>query len=199
MTPPRYSQPCQSIRPRGARLIETYSPKLGRRVSVYSRAAFQLWLGLEADSEVVTFCERPAVLTTDGREHVLDMWVRRKTGEHFVKYTEDLQLPPLWNDLPVHRKVDADLAATRIWTSNWERMLPVINLTRDCVTRQHMADVRRHVRDGMPLMRIERELGAEDPMWLRGAVYRLLAAGILVAPTLRTEPLSLLTCFEPAT
>jgi len=41
MSAPRYTQPHKSSRPRGARLIETYSPKLGRQVSFYSRAAFE--------------------------------------------------------------------------------------------------------------------------------------------------------------
>ncbi len=198
MSAPRYTQPTKTTRPRGSRLIETYSPKLGRRVSFYSRAAFELWLGLEADPAIRTFCERPEILTVDGRERVIDMWVQSASGDHFVAYTGDTRLPAEWNGLPVRRIVDADLAATRMWASNWERMLPVITLTRDCVSRQHLADVRRHIRESMSLMRVERELGSEDPMWLRGAVFRLLATGILLAPMLRTERLSLMTAFEPA-
>jgi hypothetical protein len=52
-------------------------------------------------------------------------------------------------------------------------MLPVINLTRDRVTKQHLADVRRYIRELMPLARIEREFVANDVMWVRGAVFRL--------------------------
>ncbi len=63
MSAPRYTQPTKITRPRGSRLIETYSPELGRRVSFYSRVAFELWLGLEADSVVMTFCERLGTLT----------------------------------------------------------------------------------------------------------------------------------------
>jgi hypothetical protein len=198
MNAPRYSQPGKMSRPRGARLIETYSPKLGRRVSLYSRAAFELWLGLEADPDVIVFCERPATFDVNGREHVLDMWVQCESGEHFIKHTDDTTIPLEWNGLPVKRIADADLAATRMWSGNWERMMPVITLTRDYLTKQHLQDVRRHIGESMPLMRIERELGANDAMWLRGACYRLLADGVLMAPTLRTERLSLLTCFAPA-
>jgi hypothetical protein len=76
-------------------------------------------------------------------------------------------------------------------------MLPVINLTRDCVTKQHLADVRRYVKEAMPLARIEREFVTNDAMWVRGAVFLLLAAGRVTAPSLRTDRLSLQTCFEP--
>ena len=92
----------------------------------------------------------------------------------------------------------AELAATRQWTSNWERMLPVITLTRDCVSKAHLEDVRRHVNAPMSLARIEREFVTNDAMWVRGAVFRLLAAGRLMAPSLRIERLSLQTLFEPA-
>jgi hypothetical protein len=46
-------------RPRGARLIEGFSPKLGRRLQFFDHATFGVWIGLEATPDVITFCERP--------------------------------------------------------------------------------------------------------------------------------------------
>jgi hypothetical protein len=42
------------------RRIEVYSPKIQRRLTLFSRDAHDAWLLLEADPEVRTFCERPA-------------------------------------------------------------------------------------------------------------------------------------------
>ena len=121
----RFTIPIKKARPRGARLIEGYSPKLGRRVSVHSRAAFELWLGLEADPSVLSFCERPALMTVEGRERPLDLWMHQSDREIFLVLADDnAQLPADWLGIPVRRIDVAELAATRQWTSNWERMLP---------------------------------------------------------------------------
>jgi hypothetical protein len=195
----RFSMPIKKARPRGARLIEGLSSKLGRRVSCHSRAAFELWLGAEADPDIQTFCERPVVIEVGGRERTIDLWVRHADHEALLLVADEDSAPPAeWNGIEVRRVGGADLAASRTWIANWEHMLPVINLTRDCVTKQHLADVRRYVRELMPLARIEREFVTNDAMWVRGAVFRLLAAGRLIAPSLRTDRLSLQTCFEPA-
>jgi hypothetical protein len=176
-----------------------YSPKLGRRVSFHSRSAFEHWLGLESDPTALSFCERPAMMNVEGHERVLEMWVRHAGHEEFQLIADDgAKWPGEWMGIRVRRIGVADLAASRMWVSNWERMLPVINLTRDCVSKQHLSDVERYIREPMPLARIEREFVTGDPMWIRGAVFRLLATGRLVAPALRTERLSLQTLFELA-
>jgi len=194
----RFSTPIKNKRPRGARLIEAFSPKVGRRVRFHSRQAFEVWLGAEADPAVLSFCERPAVMTVDECERTLDMWVRYADREAFLLLADDdAKLSGDWLSTPVRRITAADLAATRVWTSNWERMLPTINLTRDSVSKHHLAEVRRYVKEPMPLARIEREFVTSDPMWVRGALFRLLATGSLIAPSLRTERLSLQTLWEP--
>lgn len=191
--------PIKKARPRGARLIEGYSPKLGRRVSCHSRAAFELWLGLEADPSVRSFCERPAIMTVEGHERVLDLWACQSDQEAFLVLADDnAKLPADWLGIPVRRIDVAELAAARQWISNWERMLPIITLTRDFVSKSHLEDVLRHVNAPMSLARIEREFVTNDVMWVRGTVFRLLAAGRLIAPSLRIDRLSLQTLFEPA-
>jgi hypothetical protein len=61
------------------RRIEVYSPKIQRRLTLFSRDAHDAWLLLEADPDVRTFCERPAyVAGKAGR--LIDFWVDR--GRH---------------------------------------------------------------------------------------------------------------------
>ena len=40
------------------RRMEVFSPKLGRRVTHFSRTAYEAWLLLESDPTIKTFCER---------------------------------------------------------------------------------------------------------------------------------------------
>ena len=53
---PRFSEPIDMARPRGARLLEAFSPKLGRLIRHFDRAAFDYWVVLEADPGVEIFC-----------------------------------------------------------------------------------------------------------------------------------------------
>lgn len=84
---------------------------------------------------------------------------------------EDIVLPVDWMGIPVGRKSAAELAARRRWISNWERMLPIINLTCDSVNRQHLSDIKRYVKGPVSLTRIEREFVTSDPTSIRGAPF----------------------------
>jgi hypothetical protein len=57
-----YEKPIESSRRPWQRRIEVYSPKLKRRVTLFSWAAHDAWLLLESDPAVKGFCERPAYL-----------------------------------------------------------------------------------------------------------------------------------------
>lgn len=54
-------QPVEIPRPKGARQIEAFSPKLGRRLRFYNWSTFRLWLLLEADPSVRMFVNDPAI------------------------------------------------------------------------------------------------------------------------------------------
>jgi hypothetical protein len=40
----RFSEPIDMARPQGARLLEAFSPKLGRRIRHFDRAVFEFWV-----------------------------------------------------------------------------------------------------------------------------------------------------------
>ena len=61
----RHSEPVSRRRTRGARRLIAYSPKLSRRVQLHSRVAFDFWLVLEADPNVIYFCVHPNRLLTE--------------------------------------------------------------------------------------------------------------------------------------
>ena len=79
--PPRFFAPIDLTRPRGARILEAFSPKLGRTVRYFDRAAFEYWVGLEADPDVEVFCERPVRFPAAEGNGTADFWVRSHKGE----------------------------------------------------------------------------------------------------------------------
>jgi len=120
-----------ATRPRGARLLEAYSPKLKRRVRFFDHLAFSQWIRLEADPPVLNFCERPA--SVDGR---IDFWIERAETQKLLPLESRYDLPVQDVDgLAIDVVPLAELAAARMWISNWARMLPVISTTRSPVPK----------------------------------------------------------------
>jgi hypothetical protein len=196
----RYCSPILSKRSRGERLIEAYSPKLGRRLQCFDHHAFEQWLRLESDPLVETFCERPATIEFEGQKRVADFWVRQSDAEMFLILGEEhLPTSVLIGDTSVLvRSIPpAELAAARMWVSNWEQMIVSIVSCQRLITEPLIRSVLKCVTAPVQLSRIERELVVGDPTLVRAAVYQLLHQGRLKAPQLMLEPLSFLTTFEP--
>lgn len=191
-----FQHPIKMPRPRGTRLIEMFSVKLSRRFTAHSRSQFELLLAAEVNPRVTAYCERPIVLGSKPSATLADLWQRQDEVESFVILSDDASLES-WMDIPVRRVGMAELAAMRQWLTNWQRMLPIVITTRDSIMRSLLRDVRRVVAEPMPLAYIERELVTGDPTLVRGGVFKLLLDGYLVAPSLHTEPLSLMTVFHP--
>jgi hypothetical protein len=63
-----YTQPLDVKRRPWQRRIEVFSPKLRRRLTLFSRETLDAWVLLEADRREQSFCERPAYVEgTAGR------------------------------------------------------------------------------------------------------------------------------------
>ena len=200
---PRFSTPLESPRPRGARLLEGYSPKIGRRVRLFDRARFDQWLRLEADPMVLRLCERPMRIGPSPSSRFVDFWVERSDGERLlivgdINVAVDVEPVPLAApDVPVQRIAPAELAAAAVWIANWQQMLPIIVCTRSWLPCPLSLSIQEYVRDPMALSRIERAFSIGDPSVVRSAIFELLRIGRLAAPSLHTQPLSQHTLFGP--
>ena len=197
----RFHTAVSSSRPRGTRMIEAYSPKLGRRLQCFGEEAFRQWICLEADPAIKGFCERPVVLELmDGTKRVADFWVVQEDSEMLLLVTGECKTSTLTmngTDLPIRTVSQAERVAARIWIDNWTRILPCITCCSQLIPKSLTNSVLRCVAEPMPLARIEKELATGDPTLIRAAVFSLLHGGQLQAPQLQTEPLSYLTCFQP--
>jgi hypothetical protein len=196
----RYAHGVSVPRPRGARELIGYSPKLKRRVTLTSRAAFEAWLLLESDPHVVTFCERPILIKTVDGSKLADFWARYQSHEAFLVLSDDPQAEHVVIEdttIALRSIARAELAAARVWVNNWERMLPVINASVGIERPGLEKDILQFLSTPQRLLDIEREYAVGDPSTVRACVFELLRMGQITAPSLRTEALSLLTSFGP--
>lgn len=192
--------PLVIIRPRGARLIEARSPKLGRLVQHFDYASFQQWIRLEADPSVSTFCERPARISAEPSSLLINYWVSRRSAQEFVVLVTGempTDLPKEHDGKPLSVVTPPELATASIWIDNWQRMLPVINCSANLVPPALKKSVLALANASITLLSMERELAKSQPMLVRAAAFDLLRTGGLVAPSLHTQKLSLHTVLEP--
>ena len=193
--------PLAISRPRGARMIEARSPKLGRLVQHYDQASFQQWVRLEADPSVSTFCERPARISPDSNAPLISYWVSHKQAQEFVMLVtgdRPADLPHEHDGELLRVVTPPELAAASIWIDNWQRMLPVINCCNGLVTPALRKSVLALANFPITLLAMEGALAKTQPMLLRAAVFDLLRTGGLVASALHTQRLNLHTILEPA-
>jgi hypothetical protein len=199
----RSFEPLTLPRPRGAHRYDVFSPKLGRRLTLYSRSAFEAWMMLEADPVAMTFCERPGFVAVDGQRCVVDFWASFTDHECLVVLSETTPAANLPRSRPEFdpeafavRHIDAaERATARVWTGNWQRMLPVLVAARGFVKPSMLGAIERFVASPQSLMTIEREFSTGDPSLVRAAVFELLHRGRIQALELHTESLTLLTRF----
>ena len=194
-------EPISIVRPRGSHRIETFSPKMNRRLTLYRRSEFDLWVRIETDPTVRSFCERPGYVQYDGDRQLADFLVsygdRQEllllTGREVpldLRYDSNLDSP-----ITIRSVNPADLAASRAWIDNWKRMLPCIVITRGLLSESLLNAIEHFLTSPQPLAAIERKFSGGDPILVRAAIFALLYAGRASAPTLRTTPLSSLTPF----
>lgn len=210
INPKRFSAPIEVPRPCNAHRLETFSPKLDRRLRLYDRAAFEWWLRLESNPDVLAFCERPGRLHLGDTGTVLiDFWVCYADREevHLIaldaKSLANVPLPAtmafgVGEQATVRIIRREDVMAQRTWILNWERMLPFITASRGMISPALRQQILAAVGGNKQLSSLERELAPVDAMLVKGAVFSLLHEGQLSAASLHEQPLSLRTRFSPA-
>ena len=211
-----YSRPLPFVRRATQRRIEVFSPKLGRRLSLSSYGAWQLWIALEANPLVSSFCERPAYADAASKR-LIDFWVQLRPGagefwllDH-ANGTEqadaDVGAPgqvdcsaPVnhLHGLPLRRIHHTDMLAWSTPVSNWAQIVPHL------VTWQRFPDVvlaqsivvylgRTHTLDD-----VLAHFADHDLSMVEAALFSVVANGRVLSPDLATLPLAGDTRFSRA-
>lgn len=195
-------RPVTTPRPRGAPRLDAFSLKLNRRLTLFQCGAPELWLLIETDPAVQTFCERPGYVQIGEARRLVDFWVDYDGRQEFVLLSDSFPDIPYASPqgrepdaVPIRSVTSTDLAAAHVWIDNWRHILPCLVATRGLVPSSLQHAVETFVTIPHTLLEIEREFTVGDPVLVRAAVFGLLHAGHISAVDLRTEPLSLLTRF----
>ena len=186
------------------RRLEVFSPKLSRRLSLGSYNAWRLWLALEANPEVISFCERPTRLRGH-RGPLIDFWAQLRSdpaGEYWVlDHSHDepespAEFPRRFHDSRV-RVIDAQtLASWEVPLANWARIVPFLvsyRLYRQPLLEQSIAVV---LGRSTPLSEILERFSEHDRSLVEASVYWLLATGRVRSPDIAVEPLGVATRFR---
>ena len=211
-----YSRPLPFVHRAFSRRIEVFSPKLGRRLSLSSYGAWQLWLALEANPMVSDFCERPAYVDASDRR-VTDFWVRLRHGggEFWLldhanddEHTDEAAGTSVQEDgaalveqlhgLALRRIARTDLLGWSTPVSNWARIIPYLVTWQrfpDAVLAQSIVVYlgRSHTLDDILVHFADHDL----PL-VEAALYSVVADGRVLSPDLATSPLGGDTRFSRA-
>lgn len=182
--------------------FHVWSPKLSRRLSLYSHAAVDFWAMMESHASVLTFCEYPGLVRFEQKPRIADFVLRRDDVTEFVVVETkpltaiDAELLEILDPLPV-TTVSADaLIPYRQWIDNWLRMLPYVTSNGRFLSNEFLDRIERGLASPKPLYAIEYEALPTDPVLTRTAVFDLTRRGRLVSPDLRADELDRHTRFR---
>lgn len=196
---PEYAQAVEIKRRPWQRRIEVFSPKLRRRLTLYSREAQDAWILLEADPHVQTFCERPAYMEGNAGR-VLDFWVDQGRHHKFWVVSpndaERSSIAKTVNGIAVRILQRADLVALTIRIQNWSKIVPYRVCSARFVDRRLQNEILTRLEKPHRLERLEAAFHPLDVNAVRSALFDLLAAGKVIAPEIDSTPLGLNTVFR---
>jgi len=122
----------------------SWSPKLDREIRLIGPSAFDAWLTIEFDPDIVDFCERPPLnlrlSQNDDKIRRLDFWIHRRSGIqtgvilHDPTLSRDASLPIELLQRAIERSElncvvwhVADLRQRRIYLRNLKHLLPFLS------------------------------------------------------------------------
>ena len=203
-----YTRTVPFPRTAGRRRIEVFSPKIGRRLSLGSYDASRTWLVIEANPDIVTFCERPTYV--EGRRGlVIDFWVqlrgapagefRTVEGPPRASSEDDSpspEQPSHLHKLAVRYISRADLIAWAVPLANWAHITPYLvshRRYRDALLEQQ---IMAFLLQDESLDSVLAHFSKCDETTLQAALFQLLAEGRVISPDLACEPMDGSTRFH---
>jgi hypothetical protein len=197
-----YERDVEAKRRPGHRRIEVFSPKIKRRVTLFSWDAHDAWLLLEADPSVQAFCERPAYVEGEAGR-LLDFWVDQGGHSKFwalsSEDSESESLPKTAHGVTLRVLRRPDMIAFAMRIQNWAQIVPYrISFVRQS-DRRLQKDLFARLEKPHRLERIEAAFHPVDISVVRAALFNLLAEGKVVAPEMDLAPLGLDTVFRRST
>lgn len=210
-----YTRPLPFVRRASDRRLEVFSPKLGRRLSLTSYAAWQLWLALEANPAASMFCERPAFIEGAPRR-TIDFWVRfnRQGGDEFwllddAEESADDTASTKAAEQSASDVFPKEVRGTalrliprrnlRAWSTpvaNWAQLVPYLVTWRRFADPLLAQSIVVYLGQPRTLDDVLERFTEHDSAMAEAALYSLVASGRVLSPDLSTSPLSGSTRFR---
>lgn len=213
MISPRFVRAINHTRPYGTLRYDLFGPKIGRWLTLCGRFALDLWVRLETDLEVLTYCERPLQIPDVKPPRLVDFWVRSRDGERLCAVLRAAESSSVEQGKFLFPAFDS-------WSRACSLQLQMIHpheLDDPQVLRQYrimmlhylvgkhtlavgslMRSVVAACGHGATLAELEGRFAPADPMLVRSAVFKLVLGGEVRCPTLAVEPLGARTRLELA-
>ncbi len=196
-------------RPHGSHQFYVWSPKLNRRLTLFGEAALNAWIAIEADPQILAFCERPLVIRTQKPARVVDFWVQRTTSEELwllkrptKRAKERDSVSPsfrTWAErqgITVRQPQAEEFSLDEQRGRNWATVLHYLAANRALMKPEFLDRIRETCSETVTLELLERHFLTEDPMLVRTGVFLLFQQGLLqssqftdapIGPTMRFE------------
>ena len=211
MIEPRFVRAVNNARPYGTHRYDLFGPKIGRRLTLFGRLTLNLWIRLESDPHVLTYCERPLCIPDAKPSRVVDFWVRTRNAERLcvvLRTVESTSATPGRSLFPAFQSWSRasslhlqmihpqELDDPQVLRENRITMLRYLAGSHALAFDGLMSDVLTACSNGTTLRELERQFPAVDPMLVRSAAFRLVLDGRVGCPALALEPLGPLTRLE---
>jgi len=174
-------------------LHHVWSPKLQRTLVLTSVNQVRLWVMLEANPGVTTYCERPALVSNQRDSHAV-FWLLLNghpqclalelASESTPHEDSSVDTP---SSLLIQTIRPADLDEHRVWIQNWMTLLPYLNTGMRLIDAALAKDVVEFFEREASFLELEQHFSRYDPILIRTAAIAGLHAGDLLSPDLVTQ------------
>lgn len=192
----------------GNNLWQAFSQKLGRRVKSYSDLEYNHYILVEANPDIVSFCEQPVKVLgrVDDKDcaSYMDMWVLWRDGtEEFreVKYAKDLDKPRVIRQIEIQRSwcernefmhyiiTEKEIYKNQVLLRNWKLILSQMATSRDSDLRKIEKQVYQfvYVTGTASIEEILAYFADVQSTYIQTAVFKLIHNGSLKAPLSEIE------------
>jgi hypothetical protein len=196
-------------RPHGSHQFYVWSPKLDRRLTLFGEATLNAWIAIEADAQILAFCERPLVIRTQKPARVVDFWIQRTTSEELwllnrpaKRAKERDSVSPsfrTWAErhgLTVRQREAEEFAVDEQRRRNWATLLHYLAANGALLKQELLDGIRQACSVAVTLESLEQHFATVDPVLVRTGALSLFQKRLLessdfidapIGPTMRFE------------
>jgi hypothetical protein len=174
-------------------LHHAWAPKLQRPILFSSAMQLRLWIMLEANPGVTSYCERPALSVERVAEPLADFWIVRDGREQWLSIDDSASTHEPQTAAQISRSAPGvenisgeEIERHRVWIQNWMLLLPYLATGAHLIEPGLLANVVEFFDLPATIDDAEEHFSHVDPVLVRTAVIAGLHGGQLISPDLVT-------------